>query len=514
MALVIPITGVPETYRVPGAYIQLLFGQGPSSAKVGVREVCLAMPISDSADWTAGTLYEIDNEQDAIDGAGDGFPLHRGARRYLRSNQNSKLWALPVAETTGGTEVQGTFAVTFTTNPTASGSATVWVCGESSTYTYTSSDTVTTVAAGLKAVINAKTWLPVTADNSSGVLTLTAKLAGVTQNNAINVRSTVTVGTGISVSADGEIGDTVAGSDGATAESANLTTALANITSTHIYYLVTSATDTTNIGILVSHLTNKEAPKIGLRSVGIAASRDTVANVTTLANTHNYARQQIVWQEDSDDDPASIAANMAAVRAKWENTDPAYPLAGYGESDWLVPAAFDSADWPTGDEQSEAINDGVTPIATKKAGAGSYIVMSVNTRSKNSAGTVDDFRACETHRVSVGDAVADEIVSLWNGNHLAKKLDDDETLADGTVNPNQTLRRGVLKPSQWKKEVQDSLENHSTRGRGQVWLQQIDASLASVRVVKTGSRLETSCDIATIDHALQMTTLISETSGG
>jgi len=512
MALQIPITGIPETYRVPGAYLQLLFGQGPSSAKVGVRDACLAMPISDSADWTAGTLYAIDNEQDAIDGAGDGYPLHRGARRFLRANQDSKLWGLPVAETTGGTEVQGTFAVTFTTNPTASGGATVTICGEDSTYSYTSSDTVTTVAAGLKAIINAKTHLPVTADNSSGVLTLTAKLAGVTQNNAINVRSSVTVGTGISVSADGEIGDTVAGSDGATAESANLTTALANVTTTQLYYMVLSATDTTNIGILVSHLTNKEAPKVGIRSVGIAASRDTVSNVTTIANTQNYARQQIVWQEDSDDDPASIAANMAAVRCRWENTDPAYPLAGYGDSDWLVPKAYDTADWPTGDEQNEAINDGVTPIASNESG--SYIVMSVNTRSKNSAGTVDDFRATETHRVSVADAVADEIVSLWNGNHQTKKFEDDEYLADGTVNPNQRRLRGILKPSQWKAEVQDALFEHSSSGKGQVWLQNIAASIASVRAVKTGSRMETGFDITAIDHAHQMTARVAETSGG
>ena len=512
MTLQIPITGISENYRVPGAYVQLLFGQGPSSAKVGEREICLVMPKADSADWTAGVLYEISNEQDAIDGGGDGFPVHLGARRFLRANQDGKLWALPVAETTGGTEVQGTFAVTFTTDPTASGSASVWINGEVSTYAYTSSDTVTTVAAGLKAIINAKTHLPVTADNSSGVLTMTAKLAGVSQNNAIPVRSTVGVGTGITVSADGEIGDTTPGSDGATTEAANTNTALANVVSTQLYYMVLSATDTTTIGHLVTHLTNKEAPKIGIRSVGIAASRDTLANVTTLANTHNYARMQVVWQEDSEDHPASIAANMAAVRSKWENTDAAYPLAGYGESDWQVPAAYDTADWPTGDEQNEAINDGVTPIASNSSG--SYIVMSVNTRSKNSAGTVDDFRATETHRVSVGDFIAEAVVSLWNGNHQGKKFSDDELLADGTVNPNQTLRRGVLKPSQWRKELASLLEDFSERGRSVVLLQQIDETLSSIRAVKTGSRMETGFDIATIDHAHQMTARIAETSGG
>jgi len=513
MALTIPITGVPETYRVPGAYVQILFGQGPSSSKVGVREACLVMPILSTGSYTSATLYEVDSELDVINGAGNGSPLHIGARRFLRANQDSKLWVLPVAETTAGSPIQGTFAVTFTNDPNASGEATVYVSGEASTYSYTSSDTVTTIAAGLKAIINAKTHLAVTADNAAGVLTLTAKLKGVSQNNAINVRSTISTGTNTTVSADGEIGDTVAGVDGSTTEAAQLATALAAVTATQLYYLAISAHDTTSVTNLVTHVTAKEAPKIGLRCVGISASRDTLANVTTQANTENYARHQIVWQEDSDDHPASIAANMAAVRAKHENTDAAFNFAGYGESDWLVPAAIDTADWPTGDEQSEAINDGVTPIASTQGGS-SYIVMSVNTRSKNSAGTVDDFRATETHRVSVADFIAEAVVSLWNGNHQGKKFADDETLADGTVNPNQTLKRGVLRPSQWKKELASELRSYSIEGKRTTLLQNIASTIASIRAVKTGARMECSFDLAAIDHAHQLTVLISETSGG
>lgn len=511
MTLQIPI-GISETYRTPGAYVQLLFGQGPSSAKVGEREACLVMPILATGEYTAGTLYELDNEDDAIDGGGSGSPLHIGARRFLQANQDVRLWALPVAASSGAGIVQATFAVTFTTDPTGLGLATVTISGEDSSYSYNDSDTVTTVAAGLVAIINAKTHLAVTASNSSGVLTLTAKLAGASQNNAIMVRSTVSAGTGISVSADGEVGDTVAGVDGAVTEAANTATALGNVTTTQLYYMALSATDTTTIGHLVTHLTNKATPVVGIRSVGIAASRDTLANVTTLANAHNYERMQVVWQEDSEDHPASIAANMAAVRARYENQLASYPLGGYGGTDWLVPAAYDTADWPDGDDQNEAINDGVTPIASNQAG--SYIVMSVNTRSKNSAGTVDDFRATETHRISVGDYVAEGVVSLWNSNHQGKLFEDDERLADGTVNTNQTLRRGIVKPSQWRAEVIDFLEDLASSGTGPTLLQGIAATIASVRAVKTGSRMETGFDITAIDHAHQMTARIAETTRG
>lgn len=511
MTLQIPI-GISETYRTPGAYVQLLFGQGPSSAKVGEREACMVMPILATGTYTAGTLYEIDNEDDAISGGASGSPLHIGVRRFLRANQDVRLWVLPVAATTGGAPVQGTFAVQFTTDPTGLGLATVTIHGEDSSYSYDDSDTITTVAAGLAAIVNAKVHLPVTAGASVGVLTLTAKLAGTSQNNAIPVRSAVSAGTGISVSADGEVGDTVAGVEGSTTEAANTSTALANVATSQLYYMALSATDTTTVGHLVSHLTNKATPTVGIRSVGIAASRDTLANVTTLANAHNYERMQIVWQEDSEDHPASIAANMAAVRARYENQLASYPLGGYGGTDWLVPAAYDTADWPDGDDQSEAINDGVTPIASNQSG--SYIVMSVNTRSKNSAGTVDDFRATETHRVSVGDYIAEGVVSLWTGNHQGKLFEDDERLADGSVNPNQTLRRGIVKPSQWSKEIKDFLADHASSGTGPTLLQGIAATIASVRAVKTGSRMETGFDVNVIDHAHQMTVRIAEVGGG
>jgi phage tail sheath gpL-like len=314
------------------------------------------------------------------------------------------------------------------------------------------------------------------------------------------------------VSADGEIGDTVAGVDGSTTEAANTATALANLNATRIYYMAISATDTTTVGNLVSHITTKSSPNPGLRSVGISASRDTLANVTTQANAQNYERHAIAWQESSDDEPASIAANLTSVRAKHENTDAAYNFAGYGSTDWLVPAAFNTADWPTGTEQNEAINDGVTAIASNASG--SYIVMSVNTRSKDSTGATDDFRATETHRVSVGDFIGDALISLWNGNHTGKKFADDELLPNGSVNPNQAQRRGLLRPSQWASEMTSLFRDHGPGGQLTLLLQNVDESVASISVAKTGSRLESGADITSIDHAHQMTSRIAEVSEG
>ena len=73
--------------------------------------------------------------------------------------------------------------------------------------------------------------------------------------------------------------------------------------------------------------------------------------------------------------------------------------------------------------------------------------MSVNTRSKNTAGTQDDFRATETHRVAVCDEYADEALSIWGNQYGGTKLRDDKKTADKKVDFTQSYIRGVTQPS-------------------------------------------------------------------
>jgi phage tail sheath gpL-like len=525
----IPITGIGSDWRVPGATAEILFAQGPASASAGQREVCLVMPMIQanttcSGTWTPATLYKVDSEKAASDGAGPGSPLHIAAKVFLEANKNAKLWALPVAESSGGSPVAGTWVLTITaaaTNPTATGTAIVTVCGEDCSYTFTTADTVTTIAAGLKAAINAKTWLPVVSDNSSGVLTVTAKLKGLSQGDGtlipIRCRSSVTAGLGITLANTGAgigvvSGAAVAGADGSTTEAATTATALANIAATKKYYLVTSSQLNTTLGSFKTHLATKAEPRQGMRSELCAGYTHTLAACQTLATGLNYEREQIAWQKNSDWTPAQIAANLAAIRQKREQTDSAANHAGYSGPDWLVPAAYSTADWPDADDQNDAINDGITPIASKDGG-GSFIVMSVNTRSKNSTGTLDDFRACETHRVSVADEFVDEMCNNAVLNHQGKKFKDDEYLADGSVNPNQRFIRGVLTPSQYKVDVIKQLNEYEAAAK----LQEVQASKDGLRVVKSpanASRCEVGLDLHVIDHAHQFTFRVAEVSVG
>src|SRR5688572_18316512 len=112
MALQIPITGVAQDYRVPGSYAEVLFAQGPASASTGVREVVFVMPKISAGTWTAATLYPVANDSEAATGAGEGSPLHRGIRKFMQMNKDAKVYALPVAETSGGSPVAATWTCT------------------------------------------------------------------------------------------------------------------------------------------------------------------------------------------------------------------------------------------------------------------------------------------------------------------------------------------------------------------------------------------------------------------
>ena len=520
MAL-IPILGVPSTFKVPGQYAEILFAQGPSTASSEAREVILVMPkiASPAGSWTAGNVYRINNEKDAIDGAGSGSPLHRAARKFLLANDDAKLWALPYEPSSGAGVATADGTVTYVNDPTSTGVASVTICGEICSVGYDSTFTITTLAAAMVQVINSRTWLPVTATSALGVVTLTAKVAGASQGDGtipvIRYRAEVSSGTSTTVSTSGAalgLGAGTSGVDGATTENANLVAALGNIAQARYYYMGFSVFDATNLASIQSHVSTKSEPTPGLRSVAVVGYNHTLGTAQTLATGRNYERLQMVWQPNSDATPGDLAANMLAIRQQFEQLDSAYNFDGYrNAAKWQIPAAESQTDWPTFDDQNDAINDGITPIASDARG--SYVVMTVTTRSKNTGGTVDDFRAAETHRVSVADDFTDTLLLRHTLNYSNKKLKGDELLSDGSVNVNQRLYRNVVTPHQYKPFVKQLVQEFADAAK----LQEAAKSKSGLRVVRdpnNNGRLEVGLDLHVIDLLHQTTFRLAEVSTG
>ena len=125
MGVEIPITGITDSFRPPGVWGELVVAQGKGAANVGEREAVVVGPILSTALWTAATLYPTTNEQDFIDGAVAGSPLHRLGRAFRNANPLTTLSALGVAETSGGSPVPADVDVTVAGTANAAGG--VWI---------------------------------------------------------------------------------------------------------------------------------------------------------------------------------------------------------------------------------------------------------------------------------------------------------------------------------------------------------------------------------------------------
>lgn len=510
------LTGITDGYRTPGHYAEILYAQGPASAAAGERQVVFVMPKTASGTWTANTLYgPIANEKEVSDGGGPGSMIHRGIRKFMQLNKDARVYAVPYAATSGGSPATATLVLTIATTATGSGVLNVWVAGELCQAAITTGDTATVIGDAIVASINGKTHLPVTAGNSSGTVTLTAKIAGASQGNGtvgrIRCYTTITSGIGTtSVFTNGnELGDDTAGADGTTTEPANFATALAVLDNVRRYYIVTSLTDGTSLGSLKTHIVNKSAPKRGLRSVGVAAYTHTLAAGQTIATTLNYERISVGLAPLFQSTTEEIAAAIAAVRQKREQVDLGYNfndekldgiVGPYSVADWLAPGDNDVED---------ALTDGLTAIYTSDSGT--RIVQSVSTRSKDATGALDDSRASRTVKISVTDAYVDTWLVRAGLRYGQKKFMDDERLANGKVNSNQKQIKDVVRPSMLRACHTEILDEFESAGL----LQNVAASKESLSIAKSataGGRAVMGLQLHVIDWFDQSTLLVSEVS--
>ncbi len=513
-----PITGIPSSFRAPITAAEILFAQGASTASQGERTAIYVMPLSAAGTWTVNEVVEVNNEGDAATGAGVGSPLHRAIRIHFQANRTNKVFALPYAETSAGAPVAADGTITIVATPTGTGTLTATIQGEEVSVSFTTVSTATTIAAALAAAINGRTHLACTAGAAVGVVTLTAKIAGTSQGDAttgvIRMRSDVETGLGVTVTDSGAalgLGTGTAGVEGSTTENANFVAALAIIDASLYYFVGSSMILTGDWTALTTHISNKSEPNPGLRSVGVVGFTGAQSTAQTSAISENFERLQVVNQPNSEHDPAELVGNTIAIRQKRENVDPSFNFDNYGRTDWLIKKVFADVDFPDLDDKNDAVTDGVTLIASDQFG--SRIVMSVNTRSKDLTGANDDFRATETHRVSV----MDNFVATWILRHVLSfgefKLRDDERLPDGTVNLNARIPPRTMTPFLYRGFANRIIQEFVDAGLLQdalAWQESLNVNIDP----SNSGRLEVGASGRTVDLLHQTTIRLAETNPG
>jgi phage tail sheath gpL-like len=517
-----PILGYPSSWRGPFSAVEIAFGQGPSTASGGARKVIYSGPKTSAGSSTNNTVYPITREQDAIELFGVGSFLHRMIRTHLLVDKDAKIYGQSYAASSGAGVATATGTITVTmgsgSNPTATGRVFVTICGIELAIGYDISDTVTTIGDDIAAQINAQQHLPCTAANAGGVVTITAKHAGASSGDGtvgvIRFRASTESGKNVVIATSGAalgLGTGTAGADGATTETTNLTAALAVLATSHFHYMGFSVWSSAAVAPIKTHVSSKSEPNPGFRCVAFTGYTYTQAGLTTIANGCNYERRHFVWQENSEHDPAELVGQTVGLHRKIESTRENFVPDNYRGPDWLIKPQYAESDWPTETEINDAIVDGITVIGSDPNG--SRLVMSVNSRSKNAGGTIDDFRACERHRVSFMDYFADTWLARDQATYQGFKLTDDRRLADGTVDTNQRVPPRTVTPSRYKPFVASIIDEFIDAGM----FQDRDGWLTSLRVnidPLNNSRLESGAAGRTVDIRHQATLRLAETSPG
>jgi len=498
------LTGYDPGDPIPGIVREIKFAQGDGSGVAPERKVVLLGNKTSAGSETADTLGDaIASSSDCIARFGQRSEIALLYRIYSAIDPDATIHAICSAEGSGSASVDFTFA----TDATGPSTVKFTVIGETIEIGVETGDTVTTIATNVKNKINAQTHWPVSASNSSGVLTLTAANAGTRhQWHIAQARCSFTKSVGTTVTK---------GSVSAASTDDDQTNAIAELSATEIYYHVSpkaltsgaSATDN-GLGEHMAMITAQALPIAGKDQVLIAGCVGTQSQATAVAESLNNALAKVYWSENSDWTPGMIAAHMAAVLRRAQVSHPASNITDAGKATdlpWLLPAPYAKADWPTRTEIKAALNSGVSPIGVTPAGR-AFLVRDVTTYSFIGTNATRDYRAREGH-------IPSAIHYFWSQVAAAYRSQKQPFVADEPAAGQKPIP-GVQYPSALRaliaQKITDACTAKEFASGPYLDPSALDAMLASIEVVSTADGLSARARPRAVRHNLKGTFLLEE----
>ena len=425
--------GVPLSMKLPGVYIQVLFGASPNGAGGGTRKVLLLGNKLATGSATADTeKIALTSAADAVTYFGEGSELALMATAAYTKAPAASLEAIAVTEPAGA---KASATITVANAATGSGTATFYIHGVKISVSVLSGDALGTVAANINAEINAKSsLLNVTSAVLAGVVTITARHNG-TRGNLIKLRKVIdatVTGSTFTLSAAA-----LAGGAGVDA----LTTALAPAATARDHYYALASVDTTAVQAVQAQCDTMAGPLVGKRQVFVWASHDTLGTATTQVETVNEERGQCLWAYKFETLPCVIAAAWAAMRSVAESESISVNLSSFNPDLvdlWpVVQAPPSEGDWATDSAANSALDVGLTPLQVRQGDKHPYIPLSITTHSNDSSGN-PDARTLTTNYVQVPDLFADTFAAWLPSTFVGMKLRSDQESGDDPLPPNVT----------------------------------------------------------------------------
>lgn len=388
-------TVIDPSNKVPMIAIDVQLGVGPRTSGASTRHVELTGNKTSAGSMSVEQEYDVFSSEEAAALAGPGSELHIMYLFAALANPSASIKMTAITESAGAA---ATGAIVFAGTATASGTVVISAMGTDVLVPYAVGDASTVIATRAASYINNQASWPMTAAAASSTTTATAKNKG-PRGNLIALRARVSEGAGITVTqpATGYL------TGGTTSDSPQ--NVLDVLSSVRRYYIVSPYVDSTNLTMYRTHVDAQDNPEVGNRKQFIFGSLDTIGATTTIATGQNATRGQCVWMRGSDVPPGCLAAAMASFRAGKEAIHAAHNF----DADIVsgLPPVYASSLYPSGSELKAALDNGITPLVRTNDGQVS-IVRSVTTKSQDSGGRPDS-RVLDTSKVTVPDAVADDI---------------------------------------------------------------------------------------------------------
>lgn len=326
---------IPANVRVPLFYAEVdgsqagIFQQNQKALLIGQR--------FSAGTVAAGVPVQVATADQAKTYFGKGSMLARMVEAYRANDPATELWAIALNDESEGAAATGTIA--FTGPATAAGTLSIYIAGQRVQVPVSASDSATNIAAAVEAAVNADTNLPVTADATTGTVTLTARHKG-TVGDGIDIRLNY-LGLPGGESLPAGVGATVTAMSGG-ATDPDISAAIAAMGDNEFDYIGIPYTDSTSldaIGAEMNDTTGRWSYVRQLYGHVFTARAGTAAALDTFGDGRNDPHVTIIGQYNSPTPVYETAAMLTAQAAKSLSIDPARPLQTLPLIGFMVPPA-------------------------------------------------------------------------------------------------------------------------------------------------------------------------------
>ena len=406
---------IPQGILVPGTYSEFDTASGVKSIPGNPRTiVAIAQKTTADSVFPENTVVEVFKSADVVAHAGQGSIAHLTAQAIFKSEKRSTLFMVYQNDAGGSTAASGTITIAGT--PTVAGFINIWIGSVLVQVPVATTDTFGSIAAAIEVAIDGEADYPVTASVAAGVVTVTAKNAGLLGNSIP-----------ISFEIVGVVGITVVVVQLASgALDPDVQDALDAIFPTHLRHVYCTYNDATALGKLKTFLNDSADPIEKKRKLGWTGSGYlTVGSANSLATTLNDERMEIAYIRYS---KTTVQGHSLDYEIGGSNvaeyaiiSNPALPRNKLALTNIVPPALEEQLSF---NEQQSLLSNGVAPLQVLP-GEGVAIVRTVSTRTSTSG--VEDFTLLDIQTMDTLDSVAAAMEFMFTI-RFARRLINDQLL--------------------------------------------------------------------------------------